>query len=546
MQSDACINFAERLLYRYNQFCNMKQSKAEKFVYLCRQQKLKHMNYPLNYYASRNPLNTIIAENMVDLTMLEEEDSSFEYKACLCFSNAYLICQKMIKESPIQLWSFPDYCSKANYGSQDKDFNKIIKAVTLTIVYILTDHFDEKWKSENQKILKKIKDYILKLYVSGETFNLPGGPEIIKPFASKTVCATVFDNLRRGTDIDYVIPFDDILYLGTRIVDNNHLESDKYITRDEVEKIISQHFKNINEQKKEEIDEEEERTNEDILKAWEQAMVNAKAEIESKIPSFEYDKKNEGLKIITGSDNHNNGKNESLEEIIKTTVKKYLDEETEVSDAVIDEIIADVYGKDLVDKVNRELAAANNVEENNEQTNQLPISNTDDSLRQQLTYAQKTIEEQAQTIDELRAEIARQNEAKDSTKSVEQISHELQRLQTKNEELTLAVQSYKDQGKGLTAPEAAILITAICLEMNQIPANGREGLAPIIEFCWGKSSSTSSEALRRKVTEESAEKLACNFDLLTPKLARIIRELSQKLEERNNERLKQINPNVNK
>ena len=405
MQSDACINFAERLLYRYNQFCNMKQSKAEKFVYLCRQQKLKHMNYPLNYYASRNPLNTIIAENMVDLTMLEEEDSSFEYKACLCFSNAYLICQKMIKESPIQLWSFPDYCSKANYGSQDKDFNKIIKAVTLTIVYILTDHFDEKWKSENQKILKKIKDYILKLYVSGETLNLPGGPEIIKPFASKTVCATVFDNLRRGTDIDYVIPFDDILYLGTRIVDNNHLESDKYITRDEVEKIISQHFKNINEQKKEEIDEEEEITNEDILKAWEQAMVNAKAEIESKIPSFEYDKKNEGLKIITGSDNHNNGKNESLEEIIKTTVKKYLDEETEVSDADIDEIFANVYGKDLVDKVNREMSAANNVEESNEETNQLPISNTDDILQQQLTGAQKTIEEQAHTIDGLQAEI---------------------------------------------------------------------------------------------------------------------------------------------
>lgn len=153
-------------------------------------------------------------------------------------------------------------------------------------------------------------------------------------------------------------------------------------------------------------------------------------------------------------------------------------------------------------------------------------------------------------IAELEKEVAylkeQQPDGYDSTKSVEQISHELQRLQTKNEELTLAVQSYKDQGKGLTAPEAAILITAICLEMNQIPANGREGLAPIIEFCWGKSSSTSSEALRRKVTEESAEKLARKFDSLTPKLARIIRELSQKLEERNNERLKQINPNVNK
>ncbi len=123
---------------------------------------------------------------------------------------------------------------------------------------------------------------------------------------------------------------------------------------------------------------------------------------------------------------------------------------------------------------------------------------------------------------------------------------ELNRLLAENDELALAVQSYKDQGKGLTAPEAAILITAICFEMNQIPANGREGLAPIIEFCWGKSSSTSSEALRRKVTKDSAEKLACKFDPLTPKLARIIRDLPQKLEERNNQRLMQINPNVNK
>ncbi len=125
-------------------------------------------------------------------------------------------------------------------------------------------------------------------------------------------------------------------------------------------------------------------------------------------------------------------------------------------------------------------------------------------------------------------------------------AEELNRLLAENEDLKLAVQSYKDQGKGLTAPEAAIMITAICFEMNQIPANGREGLAPIIEFCWGKSSSTSSEALRRRVTKESAEKLACKFEPLTPKIARLIRELPQKLEERNLERLMQINPNVNK
>lgn len=114
------------------------------------------------------------------------------------------------------------------------------------------------------------------------------------------------------------------------------------------------------------------------------------------------------------------------------------------------------------------------------------------------------------------------------------------------EEQSLEIQSYKDQGKGLSAPEAAILITSICLELNQVPANGREGLAPFIEYCWGKSHSTASEALRRKITEQSADKLARNFDDLTPKLARLIRELPQRLEDIKNERLMQINPNVNK
>lgn len=168
-----------------------------------------------------------------------------------------------------------------------------------------------------------------------------------------------------------------------------------------------------------------------------------------------------------------------------------------------------------------------------------------DDLKEQ-QERNKIFEEQTKTIQEQKEEIARLKEKLNATQLDEQNKIELNRLLAENEELALAVQSYKDQGKGLTAPEAAILITAICLEMNQIPANGREGLAPIIEFCWGKSSSTSSEALRRKITKESVEKLARKFEQLTPKLARIIRELPQKLEERNNERLMHINPKVNK
>ena len=164
-------------------------------------------------------------------------------------------------------------------------------------------------------------------------------------------------------------------------------------------------------------------------------------------------------------------------------------------------------------------------------------------LESKLTY-QKKLQIEANNINAQQVTRIKELEAK--VANVKDLEADLDCMKNKIEELELAVQSYKDQGKGLSAPEAAILITAICLEMNQIPANGREGLAPIIKCCWGKSSSTSSEALRRKITEESAEKLACKFEQLTPKIARIIRELPQKLEERNNERLMQINPSVNK
>lgn len=366
------------------------------------------MKYSLNFYASRNPLNKIIAENMVDLTMLEEEDSSFEYKACFCFSNAYLICQKMIGESPVQLWSFPDYCNIANYGSQDKDFNIVIKAVTLTIVHILTDHFDEKWKSENQKILIKIKDYIMKSYLSGETFNLPGGSEMVRPFAPKTVCATVFDILKRETDIDYVIPFDEILYPGIRIVDINNLGSDKYITREELERIISEQFKNVTILIKKEI-KEKPITKDELIKAWYQVFANIKTEIESKIPRFEFDEKNDVMKIITDTDCHYNGNIESLQDIVKSTVKKYLDEESEESEVDIDKILEDVYGKELVDQVNRELSEENGNEQVDElkQDNQPQMITPDENLQQQLDEAKKTIEEQAQTIKEQQAEIDR-------------------------------------------------------------------------------------------------------------------------------------------
>ena len=359
-------------------------------------------NTSLNYYSSRNPLNARIAENMLDVTSMQEGFYNFERKACFCFLKAYEICKELIEESPVSVWKVPDYYNSATFLYFQGDLSTIMKAVTISIVLILSEHFDEKWRQDNLKFLEKLKDGLNNLQLSDEKNEAAFHKSIMRVKGIKSACINAYETLRRGTDIDYIIPFEEF---STKNINDTRVSvsGENNMSREELMKAIEDAVKDAFHKHKKEIDEKE-IAKEDIKKSWEQALANAKAEIESKIPRFEYDEKNEGLKIITGSDKHNNGKNESLEEIIKSTVKKYLDEEIEASEADIDEIFADVYGKDLVDKVNKEMSAANNVEENNEQTNQLPIPNTDDNLRHQLADAQKTIETQTQTIKGLQAE----------------------------------------------------------------------------------------------------------------------------------------------
>ena len=354
-------------------------------------------NTSLDYYSSRNPLNAQIAENMLDVTLMQKGFESFEKKACNCFSKAYEICKVLIEESPISVWKVPDFYNDAAYIFALGGQTTIMKAVTISIVLILSEHFDEKWRQENQKFLEKLKDGLKNLELSEEKNENVFDKSIRRAKGIENACINAYRTLRRGTDIDYIIPFEEF---STKIINDTRVSvsGENNITREELKKVIEDAVKDAFDKHKKENDEEKEITNEDIKKAWEQALANAKAEIESKIPRFEYDEKNEGLKIITGSDNQKNRNNESLVDIIKTTVKEYLDDELEASDADIDEIFADVYGKDLVDRANREMS------EDNKQTNQLPISNIDDSLQQQLADAQKTIEEQTQTIKELQAE----------------------------------------------------------------------------------------------------------------------------------------------
>ena len=131
---------------------------------------------------------------------------------------------------------------------------------------------------------------------------------------------------------------------------------------------------------------------------------------------------------------------------------------------------------------------------------------------------------------------------------IEQLKKEIEELKEENETLGLAIEGYKSQGKGISAPEAAMLVTAVCDALNQLPANGRETLWPILSTCWGFTEKTAKDALRRKVTEEKASKLAGKFAVhnLVPRICNLLKELHEKLAEKKKERLLEVNPKVKK
>ena len=112
---------------------------------------------------------------------------------------------------------------------------------------------------------------------------------------------------------------------------------------------------------------------------------------------------------------------------------------------------------------------------------------SNDTLLQQLAEAQKTIEDQNEEIENL---------------------------------------NHKD-GK-ISSKEAAILTITACYHGGGLPKN-RENLHPIITSLFGIGETLAKRRLREGIKEKDAEKLAKLFDETTPKIARLIREMPEKL-----------------
>lgn len=456
-------------------------------------------NTSLNYYSSRNLLNARIAENMLDVTSMHEGFSIFERKACICFSKAYEICKELIEASPVSVWKVPDYYNSATFLYIQGDLSTIMKAVTISIVLILSEHFDEKWRQDNLKFLEKLKDGLKNLQLSNEKNEDQLSKTLMRFKGIKSACVNAYETLRRGTDIDYIIPFEEF---STKNINDTRVSvsGENKISREELKKVIEDAVKEAFDKQKKEIDEEE-RTNEEIKKVWGLALANAKAEIESKIPRIEYDEKNEGLKIITGSDKHNNGKNESLEEIIKTTVKKYFDENT-ATDEDIDEIFADVYGKELDGQVNRELSGNDNEEANDlKKDYQAPTTTIDKNLQQQLDEARKTIEEQEATINDL-------NET-------------IKKYQMRG----LPPAKRKGIALGLTPLQADIFGDFLANKLSINFSNKKEELSLILNSVFGHGRSSLANKMSRVNSQDSTEDrlyVASIFGPSSPNLAREI------------------------
>ena len=186
------------------------------------------MEYSLRYYESRNQLNAIILENMIDIPLLQEGDTSFEEEACFIFSHAYEICRIMIKESPVPMWRLPDFYRLARFESNNDDVNTIVKSLTISVVLILTEHFDEKWKFFNQDVRKKMRDYLDELCISSETIELFGSQ--VRNINGLTACIKAHKTLKRGTNIDIVISAEEFYSQNRKLsTENEPDEKDRRI-----------------------------------------------------------------------------------------------------------------------------------------------------------------------------------------------------------------------------------------------------------------------------------------------------------------------------
>ena len=119
-------------------------------------------SFSLRDFTEASPMDAKIADNMVDVEMLQRGNGTFEYKAWKCFFNATEIYTRIVGEDNPPLWTLPKYYDLAycGYESNGGDLPTILKGVTLSIVLIHLEHYSDDWQERNTAFIEKMKDYL--------------------------------------------------------------------------------------------------------------------------------------------------------------------------------------------------------------------------------------------------------------------------------------------------------------------------------------------------------------------------------------------------
>lgn len=177
------------------------------------------MTYTLESFCDRNPINRILADNMSETPRLTSLPGRFESNALMCFIRAYHICAQMLeKDQP--LYKLPDFYRDAQgyEGSQDSKPHLIMEAATLSIVYILSDHFSQDWKDRNSMLRSKLFEHIKSLSWD-EEYEYSAFGKVVSLPTTINLYQRIYLKLYEGTNTSITLPHSDFTNFGKETTD---------------------------------------------------------------------------------------------------------------------------------------------------------------------------------------------------------------------------------------------------------------------------------------------------------------------------------------
>lgn len=215
------------------------------------------MTYTLESFCERNPINRILADNMSETPWFTSLPGQFESNALMCFIRAYNICALLLeKDQP--LYKLPGFYSDAKgySGSQDSESNHIMEAATLSIVYILSDHFSQVWKDRNSRLRSKLFEHIKSLTWSGEG-ELEGFVGVKLP-TTINLYEKIYLKLYVDTNTSITLPHSDFTNFGKETTDKTDQpavqpDSQQRAAQQSPEAVTTQALRSENEQLKRQV-----------------------------------------------------------------------------------------------------------------------------------------------------------------------------------------------------------------------------------------------------------------------------------------------------